>query len=132
MQVTLHYIRSFSLDGSYSSTVQAWRGAAAAKLSKPLGDASTSDLIDLLQDRLGNNTVSITDIQDGLAQPIRANAALVMLVRNSEVNDAAASIMQVEDRFNRRFNYPWVFLNDEPFDEKFIQYVTYLLFLCAY
>lgn len=123
MQVTLHYIRSFSLDGSYSS-VSKWRNAdAAAKLSRPLGDASTSDLIDLLADRLGND--SVADVSP--AKPVRANAALVMLVRNSEVNDASLAIRQLEDRFNGKYNYPWVFLNDEPFDERFIRCVSYLL-----
>ena len=48
-QVTLHYIRSFSLDGS--TAVAAWRSGAAAKLARPLGEASTSDLLDLLSSR---------------------------------------------------------------------------------
>ena len=26
---------------------------------------------------------------------------------------------QIEDRFNREFHYPWVFLNDEPFTQEF-------------
>ncbi|EJD03503.1 glycosyltransferase family 15 protein [Fomitiporia mediterranea MF3/22] len=50
-----------------------------------------------------------------------------MLVRNNEVNDAAAAVMQLEDRFNHKYNYPWVFLNDEPFDEKFIQRTSQLV-----
>ncbi|KAL5519385.1 hypothetical protein ACEPAH_1068 [Sanghuangporus vaninii] len=121
--VTLHYIRSFSLDGSYYSQVQSWRtGPASAKLSQPLGSASTSDLIDLLSERLGNDSVAGVTPE----QPIRANAVIVMLVRNSEVNDAALAIKQVEDRFNHKYNYPWVFLNDEPFHERFIQRTSQL------
>lgn len=27
---------------------------------------------------------------------------------------------EVEDRFNKRFGYPWVFLNDEPFTDEYI------------
>ena len=27
---------------------------------------------------------------------------------------------QLEDRFNKKFNYPYVFLNEEPFSEDFI------------
>ena len=128
MPVTLHYIRSFSLDGN--SAEGPWRKGAEAKLARPLGEASTSDLMELLQERLGNTSVpnphavaSTTDIPPGE----RANAVLVMLVRNSEVNDAAGAIQQLEDRFNRKFKYPWVFLNDEPFDERFIQCVIPLL-----
>jgi len=29
------------------------------------------------------------------------------------------SMRHLESRFNRRYNYPWVFLNDEPFDDEF-------------
>lgn len=29
------------------------------------------------------------------------------------------SMRQVEYRFNRKFNYGWVFMNDEPFTEEF-------------
>lgn len=49
----------------------------------------------------------------------RMNATFVTLARNSDVWEIARSIRQVEDRFNRRFNYDWVFLNDKPFDEAF-------------
>ena len=51
----------------------------------------------------------------------RANAVLLMLVRNSELNGALASVSQLERRFNARFGYPWVFLNEEPFTEEFKQ-----------
>jgi alpha 1,2-mannosyltransferase len=49
----------------------------------------------------------------------RMNATFVTLARNSDVWEIAKSIRQVEDRFNRRFNYDWVFLNDKPFDATF-------------
>lgn len=29
------------------------------------------------------------------------------------------SMRNVEARFNKKFGYPWVFMNDEPFDEEF-------------
>ena len=53
----------------------------------------------------------------------RANAALVMLARNSELNDVIKSIKSLERHFNQWFHYPWVFLNDVPFDEKFMETV---------
>ncbi|GEQ67395.1 hypothetical protein JCM33374_g1059 [Metschnikowia sp. JCM 33374] len=49
----------------------------------------------------------------------RANAAFVMLARNSEVNDVVSSMKSMERHFNQWFNYPWVFLNDEEFDDEF-------------
>lgn len=47
------------------------------------------------------------------------NATFVTLARNTDLWEIARSIRQVEDRFNRKFNYDWVFLNDKPFDETF-------------
>jgi mannosyltransferase len=44
-----------------------------------------------------------------------------MLARNEEVDGAARSIQSFEDRFNYKYNYPWVFLNDVPFDQTFIE-----------
>ncbi|GAA6060541.1 hypothetical protein JCM10212_006905 [Sporobolomyces blumeae] len=50
----------------------------------------------------------------------RANAAFVALVRNNEREAMRDSMRSVEMRGNRRWGYPWVFMNDEPFDEAFI------------
>jgi hypothetical protein len=47
------------------------------------------------------------------------NATFVVLCRNSDLGDILWSVQQMEDRFNRRFGYPWVFLNDEPFTKEF-------------
>lgn len=54
-------------------------------------------------------------------------ATFVTLARNSETWDLARSIRQVEDRFNHQFHYDWVFLNDQPFDETFINVTTALV-----
>lgn len=61
------------------------------------------------------------------AEPIyipdrKANATFAMLVRNSDLSGIMSSIRQIEDRFNRKFNYPYVLLNDEPFTEDFKKY----------
>ena len=48
-----------------------------------------------------------------------ANATFVVLCRNSDLGDILWSVQQMEDRFNKRFGYPWVFLNDESFTEEF-------------
>jgi alpha 1,2-mannosyltransferase len=50
-----------------------------------------------------------------------ANATFVFLARNSDLEGVVSSVRQMEDRFNRKYNYPWVFLNDEPFSEEFIR-----------
>lgn len=49
----------------------------------------------------------------------RANATFVILARNSDLEDAIGSVREIEDRFNRGRNYPYVFLNEEPFTEEF-------------
>jgi hypothetical protein len=54
--------------------------------------------------------------------PRRENATLLMLTSDREMDDALRVVGQVEDRFNRKFNYPWIFLNDRPFSEEFERY----------
>jgi alpha 1,2-mannosyltransferase len=48
----------------------------------------------------------------------------VILARNSDLAGTVRSIREIEDRFNRRYRYPYVFLNDEPFDDKFKEYAV--------
>ncbi|KAJ2523040.1 alpha 1,2-mannosyltransferase 2.4.1 [Coemansia sp. RSA 2049] len=64
-----------------------------------------------------NNEQHLFTNSTGDSSPIRA--AMVALVRNSELDGMRATIRQVEDRFNRRFGYPYVFINDEDFTEEF-------------
>ncbi|AJT73475.1 AIC_G0049820.mRNA.1.CDS.1 [Saccharomyces cerevisiae] len=49
----------------------------------------------------------------------REKATFVTLVRNRDLYSLAESIKSVEDRFNSKFNYDWVFLNDEEFTDEF-------------
>ncbi|KAK2459868.1 hypothetical protein APHAL10511_008068 [Amanita phalloides] len=58
--------------------------------------------------------------------PRKANAVFLMLTRNRDLKGVMSSMKQLEDRFNQNFGYPYVFLNDEPFDEKFKNLVTQL------
>ncbi|KAJ6119922.1 Glycosyl transferase family 15 [Penicillium sp. IBT 18751x] len=57
----------------------------------------------------------------------RVNATFVTLARNSDIWDIAKSIRTVEDRFNRNYNYDWVFLNDDEFDDDFKKLTTSLV-----
>lgn len=113
--VCIHYL--FSSSTSYSSlSLSTWASSS--------GDLSTDQLLDILADRVSSSNLSL--LLNGLpahtpAPRRTANAAIVMLARNSELNDVASSMRQFEDRFNSKYNYPWVFLNDEPFTEQFIQ-----------
>ena len=61
-------------------------------------------------------------------QPImkRAKAAIVILARNSDLEGLNKTIPQFESTFNQKFQYPYVFLNDVPFNENFKQGVRKL------
>ena len=51
----------------------------------------------------------------------RENGAIVVLVRNEELTSLLSSMRQFEDRFNKKFQYPYVFLNDKQFTNEFIK-----------
>ena len=54
-------------------------------------------------------------------RPHRENATFFMLTTNSEsdIKGAVQSVRELEDRFNHRYHYPWIFLNDKPFSDEF-------------
>ncbi|KAI9262104.1 nucleotide-diphospho-sugar transferase [Sporodiniella umbellata] len=49
----------------------------------------------------------------------RVKAAFVVLARNSELYALRSSMRYLEDRFNHKYNYPWIFLNEQPFTDEF-------------
>ncbi|KAF1812182.1 glycolipid 2-alpha-mannosyltransferase [Eremomyces bilateralis CBS 781.70] len=49
----------------------------------------------------------------------RVNATLMALVRNNEIDAMLQSMRDLERTWNSKFNYPWLFLNDEPFTDEF-------------
>ncbi|KAL4066353.1 glycosyltransferase family 15 protein [Scleroderma yunnanense] len=72
-----------------------------------------------------SNTVSQSSIDAGSLDhhlssgPRRANATFIILCRNSDLEGIIHSVREIEDRFNRNFGYPYVFLDEEPFSEEF-------------
>ena len=61
------------------------------------------------------------NITEGLIEEGRANAVMLMLARNNELEGAVNSVRRLEEKFNKRYHYPWVFLNDELFTDEFKQ-----------
>lgn len=53
------------------------------------------------------------------SQQDRTNATFLVLARNKDLEGIVKTIKSVERHFNRWFNYPYVFLNDEDFEELF-------------
>lgn len=49
----------------------------------------------------------------------KEKACFVTLARNSDLYGLLRAIQSVEDRFNKKFQYDWVFLNDEEFNDEF-------------
>src|SRR5687768_10667711 len=47
----------------------------------------------------------------GAKQIGQANACFVILIRNGDLHDFRWTMRQLEDRFNHKYNYPYVFLN---------------------
>lgn len=64
------------------------------------------------------------DFKKGQLQDERANGCFVTLARNSDLKGVLSSISSLEDKFNHRAHYDWVFLNDEDFTEEFKQQVS--------
>ncbi|KAI0532590.1 glycolipid 2-alpha-mannosyltransferase [Xylaria digitata] len=67
------------------------------------------------------DTPFYTTCQEPEVNAPRENAAIVMLARNEEVEQARHSVESLERHFNQWFKYPIVFLNDEPWNDEFIQ-----------
>ncbi|KAJ1913051.1 hypothetical protein H4219_005368 [Mycoemilia scoparia] len=53
------------------------------------------------------------------SRPVRENAVFAILVRNGELGSLVESLKQLEEKFNKRFHYPYVLLNEQPFTEEF-------------
>ncbi len=49
----------------------------------------------------------------------KANACFLVLCRNSDLNDIKNTVSNLEDKFNKKYNYPYVFLNDSEFTNEF-------------
>jgi hypothetical protein len=59
--------------------------------------------------------------QPWLNETNRASAAIVILVSSEEYTSAQKTVVQLEKNFNARFQYPYVFINDHPYEELFRQ-----------
>lgn len=51
----------------------------------------------------------------------RTSATILSLVRNDELEGMLQSMRDLEATWNHKFDYPWTFINDEPFSKEFIE-----------
>ncbi|KAF8478666.1 glycosyltransferase family 15 protein [Russula ochroleuca] len=92
----------------------------ATSISRLLGAEKSRKIQDVIPDQYHwpDNTTFVPNR--------RANASIVMLARNGDLSGVVKSVKQMEDRFNKRFHYPYTFLNEEPFTDEFKERVTEL------
>ena len=90
-------------------------GPAYPNISRPVrhGDRRLQ-----LHDHLNNDPLVPAVVPD-TDPSLRANAAIVILCRNSDLDQMLDTLGQFEDVFNKQYMYPYVFINDVPFTSKF-------------
>jgi len=50
---------------------------------------------------------------------VNQNATFFTLCQNKDVSEMVRSVRSVENKFNSKFHYDWVFLNNDDFDDRF-------------
>ncbi|EIM90058.1 glycosyltransferase family 15 protein [Stereum hirsutum FP-91666 SS1] len=110
--ISLHFILTFSHEAYGNAT------SISKLISQQPAVAGSSERVTPSEYIWHDDTTAIQDR--------RANAAIVMLARNSDLKGITKSMKQMEDRFNKKFKYPYVFLNEEPFNEQFISTISEL------
>lgn len=98
-QISLHSILSISNE-SYGQ-----RTSVSSLFNGPSGDKESETVV--------------VDVGSFDPQVGKASAVFIILCRNEEVDGAVKSIRELEDRFNHKYHYPWVFLNEVEFTEEF-------------
>ncbi|KAJ9104391.1 hypothetical protein QFC20_004527 [Naganishia adeliensis] len=93
-----------------------------------LRGSSSLDFVQNHDPIIGNLVVPPSSVPRNHTDPNRrkANAAFVVLARNSDLWSFMDSMKQMEDRFNWWAGYDYVFLNDEPFDDAFKEHTQRL------
>jgi alpha 1,2-mannosyltransferase len=116
--ISLHYILSFTHEeygrATSISTITSHFQGASENSKSPDSDYTT---VDPYLSGAGNSSHLTSR---------HANATFVILARNSDADGTVRSIREIEDRFNKKFRYPYVFLNEEPFTEDFKKRVSVL------
>ncbi|KAF7724374.1 alpha 1,2-mannosyltransferase 2.4.1 [Apophysomyces ossiformis] len=73
---------------------------------------------------LGPDFTLDRDIPLDVWSNLPTRGAFYMLVRNENIQEARAVMRSIEDRFNHKFHYPWILLNNQYFTNEFRRYVA--------
>ncbi|KAJ2782989.1 alpha-1,2-mannosyltransferase ktr1 [Coemansia javaensis] len=110
--------RDLRYDFAFSSDMR------AAEISRRTKEVTLTSTVQLTETATVLETVQLTEAPVVPDPPEKASAAFVILTRNKDLKDLRETLVQLEDRFNRRYNYPYVFLNNEPFSDEFKERVA--------
>ncbi|KAG0186190.1 alpha 1,2-mannosyltransferase 2.4.1 [Apophysomyces sp. BC1034] len=73
---------------------------------------------------LGPDFIPDRDIPLDVWSNLHTRGAFYMLVRNEDLQQARSVMRSIEDRFNHKFHYPWILLNNQYFTADFRRYVS--------
>ncbi|ELU39296.1 glycosyltransferase family 15 protein [Rhizoctonia solani AG-1 IA] len=124
-----HYVLAAMHSGygeatSMSKLTESWRKVAETTCNStaflpptPLTSSSDSYYLPAQPSSAPSGPRPVIEVEKFTPPARKANAAFVFLARNSDLAGVMQSMKHMEDRFNKKFNYPYVFLNDVPFDK---------------
>ncbi|RIB16083.1 Glycosyltransferase Family 15 protein [Gigaspora rosea] len=100
----------------------------------PLNDTKAGDKVDKQLNNSTTNEIQLNNTQVNNTQDnvtftqvdTRLNGVIIVLVRNSELHQLRKTMRSFEDRWNKMYNYPYVFLNDQNFTQEFKTMTTAL------
>ncbi|KAF9530779.1 glycosyltransferase family 15 protein [Crepidotus variabilis] len=115
--ISIHYLVSFTHE-PYGRATSISNIVSKIKPGK-------SEETHTLPDKFPEDVRPVFDDSDASSYQ-RANASFVILCRNSDLGGTVRSVREMEDRFNRRYRYPYVFLNEEPFSDEFKEAISNL------
>ncbi|SCV69492.1 BQ2448_2512 [Microbotryum intermedium] len=112
---SFHRVLSFGFSSGIQASETWYRGQ---KVKHPIAWQPPRDerLIITGKDLPSPEELAMTNLT---TQPKIDRAAFVVLARNRDLYELLESIRGMEDRFNHKYGYPWIFLNNEPFSEEF-------------
>lgn len=106
--VKFQFTNPGDMSGSPEEVCKKNNAIYAEELAKEISEPKDIDLSDLR-----------APTKEELPQYKRANATILALVRNSEVSGIRKTIRSLEQSFNSKYRYPYTFLNDQPFSQRF-------------
>lgn len=106
----MHYILSFSHEG-YG------RATSLSSLGEQLGINRPADTKAPYKTPVPDEYIKHEDWVPPIDR--KANATIVILARNGDLSGVISSMKQLEDRFQKKYRYPYTFLNEQPFSDEF-------------